>query len=312
MVVQAPNDEEMEQVVNHMKFIYDKMMFYVTKTKLAKLQELQSLASRLSSVEKSLDLVSPDSRQALVEIIEAQKAMGREIEEQITLHDKNLEIACKYVVGELETFVESYPARFNHWMGDFKWPTTDVCCALQAPEAVMKFVSRREAQWYTMDISPAETTESIVIQELRRQLRELQMEKNKENQVNQAYTSTKEPVVSLGEVKNTYREKEGLSINYIMERRRRIQTPSFAKGSVSEAKDWLAEYKSVCQHLQYSEQEELDELEVRLKGMALTWYSYLLPESKKTWNQFEQAFRDYFAGGANTVEAAMNELKQLR
>ncbi|KAG1037867.1 hypothetical protein G6F43_012771 [Rhizopus delemar] len=138
------------------------------------------------------------------------------------------------------------------------------------------------------------------------------MEKNKVNQVNQAYTSTKEPVVSLGEVKNTYREKEGLSINYIMEHRRRIQTPSFAKGSVSEAKDWLAEYKSVCQHLQYSEQEKLDELEVRLKGMALTWYSYLLPESKKTWNQFEQAFRDYFAGGTNTVEAAMNELKQLR
>ncbi|KAG1034146.1 hypothetical protein G6F43_013455 [Rhizopus delemar] len=45
MAVQAPNDEEMEQVVNHMKFIYDKMMFYVTKTKPAKLQELQSLAS---------------------------------------------------------------------------------------------------------------------------------------------------------------------------------------------------------------------------------------------------------------------------
>ncbi|KAI8378263.1 hypothetical protein EDC96DRAFT_494103 [Choanephora cucurbitarum] len=294
-------DEEMEQTINHMKYVYGKMMVYTTKTRPLKMQELQSLAARLASVEKSLDLVSPDSRQALVEMIGAQRQMGREIEEQIKLHDKNMEDARKYIVGELETLVAEYQARFRHWMTDFKWPNVEACRVLQAPEAVIQLVAKVESQWYAMEISPAETGESAIVQELRRQLRELQMEKRKGTQ------GIKEQVDSLGGVK-----KEGLPAGYILERRRRIQTPSFAKGNIGEAKDWLAEYKSVCQHLQYTEQERLDELSVRLKGMALTWYNYLLPESKKSWDVFEQAFRDYFAGGANTVEAAMNELKQLR
>ena len=74
-------------------------------------------------------------------------------------------------------------------------------------------------------------------------------------------------------------------INYtenITERRRRIQPPTFSNGTVAEAKDWLAEYKSVCRHLHYSEQEQLDELAVKLKGNALSWYSYLLPNSRET------------------------------
>lgn len=97
-----------------------------------------------------------------------------------------------------------------------------------------------------------------------------------------------------------------------MERRRRIQLPTFQRGTVNEAKDWLAEYKSVGQHLQYTEQEQLEKLSVRLKGMALSWYSYLLSEAKKSWEAFEQSFRDYFAGGANTVEEALNEFKSMR
>lgn len=77
---QPSDPSEMEGVVNHLKFMYDKMMYYVTKTKPAKLVELQALASRLAAAEHSLAIVGPESRQALYEIIEAQKAMGWEIE----------------------------------------------------------------------------------------------------------------------------------------------------------------------------------------------------------------------------------------
>ncbi|OBZ81291.1 hypothetical protein A0J61_10660, partial [Choanephora cucurbitarum] len=213
--------------------------------------------------------------------------------------------ARKYIVGELKTSVADYQAKFRHWMTDFKWPNVEACRVLQAPKAVIQFVAKVKSQWYAMEISPAEMSESAIIQELRRQLRELQIKRSKGTQ---GVQGVKEPVVSLGGVK----KEEGLLESYILERRRQIQTSSFAKGNISDAKDWLAEYKSVYQHLQYTEQERLDELNVRLKGMALTWYNYLLTESKKTWDAFEQAFRDYFAGGANTVEAAMNELKQLK
>ncbi|KAI8334554.1 hypothetical protein BD560DRAFT_440654 [Blakeslea trispora] len=41
-------------------------------------------------------------------------------------------------------------------------------------------------------------------------------------------------------------------------------------------------------------------------------FAETLVETQKSGDVFEQAFRDYFAGGANTVEAAMNELKQLK
>ncbi|OBZ81293.1 hypothetical protein A0J61_10659 [Choanephora cucurbitarum] len=70
---EIPDDEEMEQTINHIKYVYGKMMVYATTTRPEKIQELQSLAARLVSVEKSLDLVSPDSRQALVEMIGAQR-----------------------------------------------------------------------------------------------------------------------------------------------------------------------------------------------------------------------------------------------
>ena len=107
-------------------------------------------------------------------------------------------------------------------------------------------------------------------------------------------------------------EASELSSEEIKERRRRVHIPTFSNGSIQEAKDWLAEYKSICYHLRFTEREQLDDLQVRFKGTALSWYTYLLPTTKSRWSSLEQSFVEYFAGGENTVEAALNELRQLK
>ena len=69
-------------------------------------------------------------------------------------------------------------------------------------------------------------------------------------------------------------EASELSSEEIKERRRRVHIPTFSNGSIQEAKDWLAEYKSICHHLRFTEREQLDDLQVRFKGTALSWYTY--------------------------------------
>ncbi|KAI8391537.1 uncharacterized protein BYT42DRAFT_610753 [Radiomyces spectabilis] len=64
----------------------------------------------------------------------------------------------------------------------------------------------------------------------------------------------------------------------IKKRRRRVRAPVFGRGSIQVAKDWLIEYKSVTDHLKFTERERLDDMEVRFKSVTLTWYNCLLPE----------------------------------
>ncbi|KAG1447222.1 hypothetical protein G6F56_009326 [Rhizopus delemar] len=105
-------------------------------------------------------------------------------------------------------------------------------------------------------------------------------------------------------------KKESLSEN-IRERRRQVQYPSFSGGSAQEAKDWLMEYNSICKHVAFTEEEKLADVRVRFKGIALRWLTSQLPEVTNKWSNLEKAFLVYFAGGENTVETALQELREL-
>ncbi|KAG1585092.1 hypothetical protein G6F46_014898 [Rhizopus delemar] len=81
------------------------MVQYVKVDRPQKWNEMQNLVNRVDAVSTSLDLVSPESRQALFALIQEHRSMGRQIEAQIVRNDQNLERFRRYIVGELHTLI---------------------------------------------------------------------------------------------------------------------------------------------------------------------------------------------------------------
>ncbi|KAI9329892.1 hypothetical protein BD770DRAFT_51200 [Pilaira anomala] len=157
------------------------------------------------------------------------------------------------------------------------------------------------------------TNESATITELRQLVLSFQNElrKVKLNE-DTGRTSTSLVISSDKKQESAFLGEELLSKQEIRERRKRVQVPSFAQGSPRQARDWLIEYKNVCHHIRFSEKEWLDDLQIRFKGQALSWYTYLPSVTKRDWQALEKAFLDYFGGGKSTVESGLKELKELK
>ncbi|KAG0738062.1 hypothetical protein G6F16_010624 [Rhizopus arrhizus] len=187
---------------------------------------------------------------------------------------------------------------------DCHWPTLAVCQDLDLPQEIIQIIINPIQEELKANGEEKDEKDAMI-----QELRNIILELRKENLLwKEGKESSKQQTATLTEVSR----QDKINQEEIRERRRRVRVPTFANGSVQKAKDWLAEYKSVCYYLHFSEQEQLDDLQVRFKGPALSWYMYLLPEIKRDWTKLEKAFIKYFAGGENTVEAALNELKHIK
>ncbi|KAG0932504.1 hypothetical protein G6F64_011519 [Rhizopus arrhizus] len=244
--------------------------------------------------------------------------MGRQIEAQIVRNDQNLERFRRYIVGELHTLISEYGSRFARFVRSVQWSTVEACRDLNAPDHIVHYVQTHLTMaWDPMETtSSGENADSSMIEDMKQMIRELQaqllVERGRQAPADKSCDLSAVGRPDPGRTADVALEASELSSEEIKERRRRVHIPTFSNGSIQEAKDWLAEYKSICYHLRFTEREQLDDLQVRFKGTALSWYTYLLPTTKSRWSSLEQSFVEYFAGGENTVEAALNELRQLK
>ncbi|KAI9327332.1 hypothetical protein BD770DRAFT_449895, partial [Pilaira anomala] len=285
------------------------MIDYVHMSRPAKVEEAYALFGRITEVEKSLDMVNPESRQALMILIQQQKNEGLKIESMLAQFDKRLESGRNYLEEELTALMERQPVEFRQRIRRHNWPTMMDCQTLRLNQDLVNFITNPNVD----DVPGGSTNESATIAELRQLVLSLQNElrKVKLNE-DTGRTSTSLVISSDKKQESAFLGEELLSKQEIRERRKRVQVPSFAQGSPRKARDWLIEYKNVCHHIRFSEKERLDDLQIRFKGQALSWYTYLPSVTKRDWQALEKAFLDYFGGGESIVESALKELKELK
>ncbi|KAG1135838.1 hypothetical protein G6F37_012483 [Rhizopus arrhizus] len=237
----APSDNEIQEILLSLQDGYRRMVQYVKVDRPQKWNEMQNLVNRVDAVSKSLDLV-----------------MGRCIEAQIVRNDQNLERFRRYIVGELHTLISEYGSRFARFVRSVQWPTVEACRDLNAPDRIVHYVQTH----LTMAWDPMETTssgdnaDSSMVQDLKQMIRELQaqllVERGRQAPADKSCDLSAVVRPDPGRTAGVALETSELSSEEIKERRKRVHIPTFSNGSIQEAKDWLAEYKSICHHLRFT------------------------------------------------------------
>lgn len=299
--------EERAEIFLYLRQQHRAMKEYVEVARPAKVHEVLSLFKRITEVEKSVNMVSPESREALMSMIAVQKEDGMKLELMIQQFDAKLAQGRQYVEEELISLKDQWPQDLKTWIGKYHWPGYIDCQELQLQQNLVEFIMSPRPIATPVDKEETKAVSEMrdMIMNLQAEIQRLQVKEDNGKKTQPLVTSKTEPAkVSYGE-DNTTKEE-------IRERRRRVRVPNFTAGSTIQARDWLVEYKSICQYVQYSEKETLDDLQIRFKGPALSWYNYLPISTKRNWKLMEKAFMNYFAGGETTVESALNELKHLK
>ncbi|KAG1320309.1 hypothetical protein G6F62_011390 [Rhizopus arrhizus] len=252
----------------------------------------------------TIHVIPPQARDSLMTIIEEQTQKSEALQATINERDMNVIPAREYIKDNITWCLRNMKSNLTMFIKDCHWPTLAVCQDLDLPQEIIQIVINPIQEELKANGEEKDEKDAMI-----QELKNIILELRKENLLwKEGKESSKQQTATLTEVSR----QDKINQEEIRERRRRVRIPTFANGSVQEAKDWLAEYKSVCCHLHFSEQEQLDDLQVRFKGPALSWYMYLLPEIKRDWTKLEKAFVKYFAGGEDTVEAALNELKHIK
>ena len=172
----APSDNEIQEILLFLQDGYRRMVQYVKVDRPQKWNEMQNLVNSVDAVSTSLDLVSPESRQALFALIQEHRSVGRQIEAQIVRNDQNLERFRQYIVGELHTLISEYGSRFAHFVRSVQWPTVEACRDLNAPDHIVHYVQTHLTMaWDPMETtSSGENADSSMIQDMKQMIRELQ------------------------------------------------------------------------------------------------------------------------------------------
>ncbi|KAG1391606.1 hypothetical protein G6F60_012482 [Rhizopus arrhizus] len=269
-------DDEIRAEVNRLKNIYVEWKAYQQGARELMVQELQKNWVDIQHIEQEKQAWGAQ-READINSLGAQVPGAREL--------MNEGFRWMYTKSKDLLSAEVY---------ERGWPTFEICQDLKLPGELVNLVLNPRIAG-----AADESRENDKLIQLRRLVKtledKLEAKTKKENSMTAIATS--------GQVKLS---------DEIWERRKRIHPPVFGGGSIQAAKDWIIEYKSVAEHLNFTQQERLDDMTVRFKNVALTWYSYLLPEVKNDWDSLERAFLEYFAGGENTLETALNELRNMR
>lgn len=252
----------------------------------------------------TIHVIPPQARDSLMTIIEEQNQKPEALQATINERHMNVIPAREYIKDNITWCLRNMKSNLTIYIKDCHWPTLAVCQDLDLPQEIIQIIINPIQEELKANGEEKDEKDAMI-----QELRNIILELRKENLLwKEGKESSKQQTATLTEVSR----QDKINQEEIRERRRRVRVPTFANGSVQKAKDWLAEYKSVCYYLHFSEQEQLDDLQVRFKGPALSWYMYLLPEIKRDWTKLEKAFIKYFAGGENTVEAALNELKHIK
>ncbi|OBZ80551.1 hypothetical protein A0J61_11399, partial [Choanephora cucurbitarum] len=98
--------------------------------------------------------------------------------------------------------------------------------------------------------------------------------------------------------------RDSVDQDTIKERRRRVRLPAFTLSDMQKAREWLMKYNSLTHHICFSETEKLADLEVRLKGDALSSFIYLPEEDKRTWKRLERAQCEWYSLNRSYREVA--------
>lgn len=301
----SPNStpEEREQTFLYLRQQQGKMREYVHQIRPAKVEEGYALFGRISAVEASIANLSPEAREAVAALVEQQRTTGRMIEAAIQQNDRKLEESKEYIEQELITFLSEHPLELANLMTKYRWPLLTDCQELQLSQDIVNLVIRPPTLTNDQGSTEMENMRRIIL-ELQEQLRQVTLQQDHKTSI------LRIPQDKADRPRGIIHDS--IDQETIKERRRRVQLPAFTFGDIQKAREWLMEYNSLTHHIRFSEKEKLADLEVRLKGDALSWFTYLPEEDKKTWKGFERVFQDYFGGGASTVEMALRELKNLQ
>ncbi|KAG1319271.1 hypothetical protein G6F62_011925 [Rhizopus arrhizus] len=287
-------DDEIRAEVNRLKNIYEEWKAYQQGARELMVQELQKNWVDIQHIEQGMSMCPPEARETFSRILAEKQAWGAQREADINSLDAQVPGARELMNERFRWMYTKAKDLLSAEVYERGWPTFEVCQDLNLPGELVNLVLNPRIAG-----DADESKENDELMQLRRLVKtledKLEAKMKKENSITAIATS--------GQVKLS---------DEIRERRKRIHPPVFGGGSIQAAKDWIIEYKSVAEHLKFTQQERLDDMAVRFKSVALTWYSYLLPEVKNDWDSLERAFLEYFAGGENTLETALNELRNMR
>ncbi|KAG0813757.1 hypothetical protein G6F18_013274 [Rhizopus arrhizus] len=275
-------DDEIRAEVNRLKNIYEEWKAYQQGARELMVQELQKNWVDIQHIEQGMSMCPPEARETFSRILAEKQAWGAQREADINSLDAQVPGARELMNERFRWMYTKAKDLLSAEVYERGWPTFEVCQDLNLPGELVNLVLNPRIAG-----DADESKENDELMQLRRLVKtledKLEAKMKRENSMTAIATS--------GQVKLS---------DEIRERRKRIHPPVFGGGSIQAAKDWIIEYKSVAEHLKFTQQERLDDMAVRFKSVALTWYSYLLPEVKNDWDSLERAFLEYFAGGENT------------
>ncbi|KAI9356463.1 hypothetical protein BD770DRAFT_107983 [Pilaira anomala] len=132
--------EERAEVFLYLRQQHRAMKEYVEVARPAKVQEVLSLFKRNTEVEKSVNMVSPESREALMSMIVVQREDGMKLELMIQQFDAKLAQGRQYVEEELISLKEQWPQDLKTWIGKYNWPGYIDCQELQLQQNLVEFI----------------------------------------------------------------------------------------------------------------------------------------------------------------------------
>lgn len=117
-IEEPTSPKELTELFMYLKTCHQWVKEYAEKTRPTQVNQMYALFGRITEVERSLDMVAPESRQALtVVIIASQKAKGLRAEQHLAKADKAWERYRTYLYEELNPSLWRNLKNSGRWLG---------------------------------------------------------------------------------------------------------------------------------------------------------------------------------------------------
>ncbi|KAG2215123.1 hypothetical protein INT45_002995 [Circinella minor] len=298
------DEDQLRHYYQNLKNNYQDLVQYVHQGRNEHVKRRDQLLTGIRTITDTLPFIPPIQRAQLEPVIFSQQQEALAVDQHIAELDQQLQIDRQAMAYEFNTAYNQHPEHFYSLLADTKWPTPEVCQDLQLEPTLLTFV-RNALSPNTNTIN--ETTNQQ-IHEMHQRILELEasLTKNRLQSSRQPTTATAQ-IEESQEINNTPR-----LLPTIYERRRRTKIPTFSNGDPSTAQHWLEKYIHICEYLQFTPEDQLEELNVALDGPAIKWFSTLQPDQQNNFDQFKSIFLMHFGGGTQPSRNALADLKKLR